>query len=90
MQVVVDAYVDLSPWSEDNDFGRNFSKRRAEKAKEDGAMMICTDDHNFLMEQARQRTTLDYEDTVYGELDEDEASVSDDEGDIEEEDSEGD
>ena len=44
----------------------------------------------FLMEKARQQTTLDYEDTVYWELDDDEASVSDDEGDVEEEDSEGD
>ena len=51
-------------------------------------MKICTTEHNFLMEQARQRTTLDYEDTVYGEVDDDD-SVSDGEKGVDEEDSVG-
>ena len=70
-------------------FCRNFNKGRTEKAKEIGAMKICTNDHDFLREHVWQRTTLDYEDMVYGEFDFNEGCVSDGEGGGDEKDSEG-
>ena len=69
MQVVVDGDLELAPWSEENDFHQNLSRDIVEVAKERGAFKIEADDHSFLMEVARQRTSLDYEETVYGSLD---------------------
>ena len=88
MQIVIDADVQLLSWSEDNPFFSNLSRRIAEDAKEKGAMMITNEDHNFLMEVARQRTTLDFVDVVYGSVegDDDGADLSDEDDEFEQED----
>ena len=70
MRVVVDAHLQLLPWSEENEFHSNLSQQIAQGTKEKGAMKIEDEDHYFLMEAARQRTTL-YEVTVYGSLEDD-------------------
>ena len=83
MQVVVDADVNLLPWSGDNQFRSNLNREVARKAKENGALKITDEDHSFLMEEARQRTALDYEDYVY-ESDEDDSDIDADDASIEE------
>ena len=68
MQVVVDANLELSAWSEGNDFPPRLNRQVANDAKEKGALQIEDGDHTFLMEVARQRTSLDYEQTIYGTI----------------------
>ena len=64
MQVVIDANLELQPWSKHIQFQLNLRRKVAEKAKDGGARKIMNEDHSFLMEQARQRTALDYKDYV--------------------------
>ena len=54
--------------SDDNQFPANLSNRVREDATQKGAMRIGDCDHDFLMEVARQRTALDFEDVVYGDV----------------------
>ena len=83
MQVVVDADVNLLPWSGDNQFCSNLNREVFRKAKENWALKITDEDHSLLMEEARQRTALDYEDYVY-ESDEDDSDIDADDASIEE------
>ncbi len=69
MQVVVDANLELLAWSEENDFPARLNRQVVMNSKEKGALKIDADDHDFLMEMAHQRTSLDYEQTIYGSID---------------------
>ena len=71
MQVVVNAHLKLLPWSEENGFHFNINPDVTEEAKEKGTMMIEDEDDSFLMEAARQRTSLEYEVIIYGSLEDD-------------------
>ena len=79
MQVVVDANVEMEPWSEDdNPFRSNLKRSIANMYKDRGALKITEEDHSFLMEEARQRTALDYNTTVYAVIEEDQEDEEDD------------
>ncbi|KAL7530697.1 hypothetical protein ACHAXR_005056 [Thalassiosira sp. AJA248-18] len=81
--IVIDADGEMMPLSDDNPFPSNLSNRVCEDAARKGAMMIADGDHEFLMEAARQRTTLDFEDVVYGDVegcDDDGSVYGEDEG----------
>jgi len=68
MQIVIDADVEMQQLSDDNQFPANLRNRVREDATQKGAMRIGDCDHDFLMEVARQRTALDFEDVVYGDV----------------------
>ena len=79
MQVVVDAKVEMLPWSEGaNPFRSNLKSSIAREYTDRGALKITEEDHSFLMEAARQRTALDYETTVYAMSEEDQEDGEDD------------
>ena len=52
----------------ENNFPTNLSGAVVKEGIERSALKIDNADHNFLVEVARQRTSLDYEETVYGSL----------------------
>ena len=89
-QVIVDANLELEPWREDHRWNRNLNGELARHAIRMGAANMNEKDHDFMMEQAWQRSAFNHVNNIYDlDSDGDDESSTGKEGDTSDEDEYG-